>query len=456
MNDLKKYIIADTKTLRDAVKKIEENHLGFILTCDKNECINGFITDGDVRRALLKNFQLDQVISGFSTKKFVYSREGSSRESIIKKLDSDIVAIPVLDKDNKLVEIFTKNSIPKISQQEICVHSKSPVRVSFGGGGSDLTHYFEKHNGAVINVTISLYTHAFLRKRSDKGIYINSADLKSEIEVKNLDELLSIESEFGLIAAVIKCIEPDFGFDLFIHSDYPMSSGLGGSAVVASAIIGSFNEFRTDKWDEHEIAELAYEAERILFNVAGGWQDQYATVFGGFNFMEFKREQNIIHSLRLNKNIINELQECLILCDTKGVHNSGDIHKDQRVSSKTKNTKDVIKKNVDLTYEIRDSLIQGKLNNFGKNLNKAWNLKRKISNKISNDYLDDIYKGAIKNGAIGGKLLGAGGGGYFIFYVDPVKKFDVVNYLSTKGLSITNFNFDFEGLQSWPVRKREI
>ena len=455
MKNLKNFIISDKKCLKDAIIKIESNHLGFILTCDEKNSINGFITDGDIRRALIKNSSLDQDISRFSNKKFIYARKNSSRENILKQLDSSIKAIPILGDKNELIEIVTKNTIPLIEEVERYAHSRSPVRVSFGGGGSDLTHFFNEFGGAVINMTISLYSHAFLRKRNDKKIYINSADLKTEILANDLNDLLSRGSELGLITSVLKCIEPDYGFDLYLNSDYPMNSGLGGSAVVASAVIGCFNEFRADKWDEHEMAELAYQAERILFNVAGGWQDQYATVFGGFNFMEFRKEQNIIHPLRLNQNTINELQECLVLCNTNSSHDSGEIHEDQKKSSESKDIKNIIRKNVDLTYEIRNALLKGNLQNFGENLHKAWNLKRKISSKISNSYLDNIYNGAISSGAVGGKLLGAGGGGFFIFYVDPSKKFELMDYLSSKKLSITNFNFDSNGLQSWSVRKKD-
>lgn len=452
--DLKIFVISDKKTLKHAIKKIDSNNLGFVVTCDEKNSINGFITDGDVRRALIKDPSLDQNVSGFSNKEFIFAHKDSSRESILKLLDSNIAAVPVLDEKNQLVEIVTKNSIPLIEESEVYANSRSPVRMSFGGGGSDLTHFFNEHEGAVINITISLYSHAFLRKRNDKKIYIKSADLKSEITANDLEDLFSKDSKFGLIISVIKSIEPDFGFDLYLNSDYPINSGLGGSAVISSAVIGCFNQFRTDKWDDHEIAELAYEAERILFNISGGWQDQYATVFGGFNFMEFRKEQNIVHPLRLNKNVINELQECLVLCGTNSSHDSGAIHEDQKASSEAKDIKEIINESVDLAYETRNALLKGNLQKFGENLHKAWNLKRKVASTISNSYLDEIYNGAISNGAVGGKLLGAGGGGFFIFYVEPSNKFDLVEYLNTQKLSVTNFNFDFDGLQSWSVRKK--
>ena len=109
-----------------------------------------------------------------------------------------------------------------------------------------------------------------------------------------------------------------------------MSSGLGGSAAVSASILGCFNQFKTDKWTRHELSELAFQAERLYLGIAGGWQDQYATIFGGLNFIEFESKQNIIHPLRIDKEIINELEESLILCDTGKGHDSGEIHEDQR------------------------------------------------------------------------------------------------------------------------------
>ena len=200
-----------------------------------------------------------------------------------------------------------------------------------------------------------------------------------------------------------------------------MSSGLGGSAVVASSILGCFNELRQDQWDLHELAELAYQAERLYQGVEGGWQDQYATVFGGFNFMEFKMEQNLVHPLRLSNRNLLELEESLILCDTNTTHNSGNIHSDQREQMKNQEVKKLVKSNVKLCFEMRDQLLRGRLNDFGQSLNKAWKFKRALSSQISNNQLDKIYDEALENGAIGGKLLGAGGGDTLSFLFPTLK-----------------------------------
>ena len=149
------------------------------------------------------------------------------------------------------------------------------------------------------------------------------------VEAENL-AALGCDGELALIKSVIRLIKPPYGFDLDVSADFPVGSGLGGSAVVSSAIIGCFNEFRSDQWDRHEIAEMAFQAERLMLNIPGGWQDQYATVFGGFNHMEFSSDQNTIVPLRLEPTVIAELEESLVLCYTGHNHDSGAVHRDQK------------------------------------------------------------------------------------------------------------------------------
>jgi D-glycero-alpha-D-manno-heptose-7-phosphate kinase len=256
----------------------------------------------------------------------------------------------------------------------------------------------------------------------------------------------------ALIKSVIRLIKPPYGFDLDVSADFPVGSGLGGSAVVSSAIIGCFNEFRSDQWDRHEIAEMAFQAERLMLNIPGGWQDQYATVFGGFNHMEFSSDQNTIVPLRLDSNIVAELEESLILCYTGFNHDSGSIHQDQKSQHESRDAVAAAARQKEVTREIRRHLLRGQLLDCGRLIDEAWHAKRRLSSKISSGELDAIYEFAKANGAVGGKLLGAGGGGYFIFFVRPFERYPLITALETKGLRCSRIAFEESGLRTWKSR----
>ena len=446
------FLIDEKSSIKEALAKIDVNDHGIIFAQKRSGEVIGVATDGDIRRSLIAGLDLDSQLIECINKDFYWEHPDTSRETLIKKLDHQIRVIPLLDGDMKLVDVITKENLPEIEERPVYARSQSPVRISFGGGGSDLTHYFSDGIGAVINATISFYSHATLHIRDDSKIIINSLDLNASLKADSLDELLKATGDFGLIQAVIKTVNPENGFELDLHSDFPMSSGLGGSAVVAATILGCFNEFRKDQWSLHELSELAYQAERLHQGVEGGWQDQYATIFGGFNFIEFQMDQNIVYPLRIPSDNLSELEESLVLCNTGTKHDSGNIHKDQRNQMKQKDVQALVQKNVELCYKIRNELLRGELLEFGASLNNAWQLKRRLSAEISNAHLDEIYSNAITNGAIGGKLLGAGGGGFFLFFVPPSNKHRLLAHLASAGLEVKPFRFESEGLKSWKVR----
>lgn len=449
------FLISELAPLREALVRIEANHHGIILTSNASDVVSGLATDGDIRRKLLAGASLDDPIASCTNADFVWADQATSRELLLKQLDHRIRVIPVLDAARRLVGIVSRDHLPMQGEERTYARARSPVRISFGGGGSDLTHFFAGEGGAVLNTTISLYSHATLRVRSDEQVIIHSRDLGESLHADNLQGALAQSGRFGLIQALLKAVHPDFGFELYLHSDFPMSSGLGGSAVVSAAVLGCFNQFRQDRWDLHELAELAFQAERLYLGVAGGWQDQYATVFGGFNFMEFRMDQNIVHPLRIHPDVLLELEESLILCDTGTPHDSGDIHQDQRQHMQREDIRQKVQSNVELTYRMRNHLLRGRLLQFGQSLHEAWQFKRQFSGKISNARLDEIYEDALDNGAVGGKLLGAGGGGFFLFYVPPFRKHDLIQNLEAAGLNVRPFRFEQDGLRAWSARERK-
>lgn len=447
------FIISQCSTIRAGLAKIDLNGIGMVFIVDSETRVIGVASDGDIRSAMLNGSELSDSIQGVFNRDFKWSLASESREVILKSLDSEIKAIPLLDEDMRLTDVATANSFSLYLEKNTFARSKAPVRVSFSGGGSDLTHYFmSSDRGAVINATISLYCHATLRPRNDKKIIINSFDLDETIEYQHLDNMLSRDDSFGLFRSLIKLIKPDFGFDLTVKSDFPPGSGLGGSSAVMVAVLGCFNEFRRDKWSDYELSEIAFQAERFDMGISGGWQDQYAAVFGGFNFIEFKKDNNLIHPLRLQDKTILELEESLVLFEISSGRDSGSIHDSQKIMMQDSKIQDLVRRNVDHSYDMKEKLLKGKLKDFGLGLDVAWNLKRQFSNKISNDKLDELYNFATEKGALGGKLLGSGGGGYFMFFVESLSKNSFLRSMKQRGFNATRFQFDDKGMQSWTMR----
>lgn len=447
------YVIDENATVRNALAKIDANHEGVVLVISATGAVVGLVTDGDIRRKLLDNVTLDDAIKLCANPDFVHAHAKTSRERILKQLDNQIRAIPLLDDQRRLVNIITRAQVPLQREQPVYARARAPVRVSFGGGGSDLTHYFSNRPGAVVNSTISMYSHAVLRKRNDSRIIVGSLDLNQKLEAESLDAAFKEQAPFGLILALLRAIHPEFGFELYINSDFPIKSGLGGSAAVSTAILGCFNQFRQDRWDLHEIAEIAFQAERFYLGISGGWQDQYATVFGGFNFMEFDMDETVVTPLRVHSDIMLELEESLVLCDTGITHESGDIHDSQRATMQRGEIRRLVEKSVHLTYRLRNQLLRGQLLAFGQSLDQAWQIKRCLSSQISSHWLDSRYDLAIERGAVGGKILGAGGGGFFLFYVPPFRRHQFVSELSALGMPARGIRFEERGLQAWTVRE---
>jgi len=451
-SDVEKYLINENRSIKDALIKIDANHCGIIFSCNDDEKVIGLATDGDIRRAIIKGIKLEDPIANCVNPDFVRAQDNYSREQLIKRLDSKIKFIPIIDESGKLISVISKNNLPLKEEQAIYFRSRAPVRVSFGGGGSDLTHYFSDNIGAVINAAISVYSHGVMRVRDDSKIIITSLDLGATFIADDLNDAINQEGPFGLIQSLLFVVQPKYGFELCLHSDFPLGSGLGGSATISAAVLGCFNMLRRDQWNQHEIAEIAFQAERLHLGISGGWQDQYAAVFGGFNFIEFNADENIVHPIRIQPDIGVELEESLILCDTGIDHHSGNIHDNQRKTMESLTVRKMVQENVKLSYETRNHLLRGELDKFGKCLDVAWRLKRNFSDKITNDHIDSIYDGALINGAIGGKLLGAGGGGYFLFYVTPFERPRLINYLETQNLKVQPFRFESEGLRTWKSR----
>jgi len=328
--------------------------------------------------------------------------------------------------------------------------SRAPLRISFCGGGTDVSPYPEERGGVVLSATINKYAYASLIPRHDTRVKITSLDYDVVAKYEH-SEKVKFDGKLDLVKAVIKRLGGNSGLDLFVHSDAPPGSGLGSSSTLVVALIGAFREWLSKPLTDYEIAELAYQIERVDLKIAGGRQDQYAATFGGFNYIEFSRDFTVVNPLRIKPSILNELEYRSLLCYTGQTRLSAGILKRQIDSYVSKKT-DVVKALDGLkthTVQMKNALLLGKLDLLGELIHEAWLKKKKLDRDISSARIDELYAVARRNGAVGGKILGAGGGGYLLVLCRFDRKHIVAEKLEKAGGQIVEFGFEFRGLDTW-------
>jgi len=337
------------------------------------------------------------------------------------------------------------------------VRARTPLRLSFGGGGTDVSPYADTHGGCVLNATISRYVYGTLVPKSERSIGFRSFDYGTVVYWTQ-EEHLRYDGQMDLVKGVIKRFELDKfrtdGFDLFVHADAPPGSGLGSSSTFTVALIGLFRELLGLPITSDGMARLAYDIERNDVGIKGGRQDQWAAAFGGFNFMEFNGEEVVVTPLRLSEYLINELEYNLILCFT-GSRESQPIIDSQMESAKKNEIEPVAAMDQvkAIAYEMKKALLASDLDRFGDMLHEGWMHKKRMAKGITTPRIDELYEEARKAGAIGGKITGAGGGGHLLLYCPFNKRHTVRERLSELGTSVTDFRFDPVGMQTWRVYK---
>jgi D-glycero-alpha-D-manno-heptose-7-phosphate kinase len=336
------------------------------------------------------------------------------------------------------------------------IRSKAPLRIGLAGGGTDVSPYSDIYGGAILNATINMYACATIIPRNNNKIIINAADRNEIIEYRSAREL-PLDGNLDLIKAIYNRIVKNFNtgklsFEITTYVDTPPGSGLGSSSTLVTAITGAFAEWLNLPLGEYDIANLAYIVERIDLNYAGGKQDQYAATFGGFNFMEFyANDKVIVNPLRIKSNVLDELAYTLVLYYTGTSRLSSKIIEKQQSSIIKKNTGSVeaMHRTKEMAILMKEAVLKGELDTIGPIMMEAWNHKKKMARGISNKKLDLIYESAVRAGATGGKISGAGGGGFMFYYCPGNTRFNVITELKKFGGTIQPFQFTKSGLKTW-------
>lgn len=337
--------------------------------------------------------------------------------------------------------------------------SKAPLRIGLAGGGTDVSPYCDIYGGAILNATISLYASASIEPIPAHQVIIDAVD-RNESVAYELTEKLPIDGTLDLATGVYNYIVAKYGpvpsgFRITTSVDAPAGSGLGSSSTLVVAIMGAFVEWMNLPLGEYDIAQAAYDIERVDLAMAGGKQDQYAATFGGVNFMEFyDNNKVIVNPLRIKPEYLNELENNLLLYFTATSRLSSTIIEAQskNVTEKNQSSIDAMHNLKEQARMMKEALLKGNVHEIGSILDYGFRFKKQMAKGISNDSIDEIYEEALKAGATGGKISGAGGGGFMMFYCPANTRHEVKKVLQGLGGSISPYQFTERGLFTWHIK----
>ena len=325
--------------------------------------------------------------------------------------------------------------------------ARAPVRVSFFGGGTDLASYYTRYGGAVLSTTIDRYVYVILRVNRDQALQITSSDYRTFYRHPRHEPLLW-DGDLSLPRAVLHYFGVTEGVSLFLASEIPPGTGLGSSSAVTAALIKGVAAACGRHLSAAQVAEIACEIEIDKLGMPIGVQDQYAAAFGGFNWMTFAADGVSIVPLAISADILARLESNLLLMFTGSARNSADILSRQNKASRERKPQviEALQAVQQLAYRARELLLQGELDSFGRLLHEAWQHKKRFASGITNPAIDQAYELARQHGALGGKIAGAGGGGFLLLYCQDGAADRVASALNERiGLQRMDFHFETDG-----------
>lgn len=339
------------------------------------------------------------------------------------------------------------------------IRARAPLRLGLAGGGTDVSPYCDVHGGCILNATIDRYAYAVIKPLEEPSVRFISTDQQQE-KAEPLTGYLELDGKLDLHKAVYNEIVQTFNggkpiaIELSTFCDAPAGSGLGSSSTLVVVMIRAFAELLNLPLDDYTIAHLAFKIERVRCGLQGGRQDQYSATFGGFNFMEFYADDRaVINPLRIRNWIICELEASLVLFYTGVSRESAKIIADQSENVKT-GVADAVEAMHAIKREaltMKECLLKGDFGGIVESMRNGWESKKRSAKTVSNPHIEEIYDAAIQAGALAGKVSGAGGGGFMMFFVPPEKRMDVIRTLNRFEGQVSNCHFTKHGTQAWRV-----
>jgi D-glycero-alpha-D-manno-heptose-7-phosphate kinase len=351
-----------------------------------------------------------------------------------------------------------------LRSRQTTIRARVPLRLGLAGGGTDLSPYCDHFGGAVLNTTIDRYAYAFIEPSCDGLAHFVAPDLEIE-ESFAADVAVLPCCRLGLHAGVARRMLTQFGngslppMRVTSYVDAPPGSGLGSSSALVVALVEAFTALLAAPLGPYDVAHIAWEIERIDLGLAGGKQDQYAATFGGTNFIEFESgDRVIVNPLRVAPAVLNELETSMVVCFTGISRRSEEIIVEQQ-RGMTEGVGDTSEGNVmDSLHqlkrdavEMKEALLRGQIPRMADILNRSWEAKKRTASGISTGRIEALYELAFAHGAIGGKVSGAGGGGFMMFIVPPDRRIGVVRALNEAGGTASGVHLTTQGAESWRV-----
>lgn len=339
------------------------------------------------------------------------------------------------------------------------IRARAPLRLGLAGGGTDLSPYCEDYGGAVLNCTIDKYAYAFVSSRDDDNVVFRAVDLGLE---ETFPIGATIDSKLALHAGAYRhfvnefCRGVPFAATITTNVDAPAGSGLGSSSALVVALVDALRAYLNVPLGPYDVAHLAFVIERIDLGFAGGKQDQYAAAFGGVNFIEFLAgDRVIVNPLRMPDAVLNEIETSIVVCFSGQSRESATIIDTQTAGMKSGTTRtiDALHQLKADAMEMKRVLLQGNVDEMATILNHSWISKKATASAVTNPHLDALYEISLKAGALGGKVSGAGGGGYMMFIVPPEERYRLVTALNNAGAQASPVKFTAHGCETWRAKR---
>jgi D-glycero-alpha-D-manno-heptose-7-phosphate kinase len=336
--------------------------------------------------------------------------------------------------------------------------ARAPLRIGLAGGGTDISPYCDEFGGAVLNVTIDRFAFASCIPRSDGRIVFEADDIGVREEWDgNGSDAPRLCLHRGVYVRMMKEFNRGEFVPLTLRTtvDAPAGSGLGSSSSLVVAMVDALREILAAPLGPYEVARLAYEIERVDLGLSGGRQDQYAAAFGGINFIEFlPGDRVIVNPLRARRNVFCELESSLVVCFSGQSRESANIIDQQTTVMKTANSAgmDALHQLKHDAMEMKRAFTEGDIDRMAAVLRSSWEAKKATASAVSNRRIDDLLELGLENGALAGKVSGAGGGGFIFFFVHPENRFRLTSALNDADGHATSVKFTEDGCETWTFR----